>query len=647
MQAPLKGLTLLSAALLGAGAARAQATEPPLPQTVVVSATRHAMALVDAPASITVVTPQQIDERGADNLFEALRGELGVSLIGRTISGRRNISLRGMDGRHTLFLVDGKRIGNSDGVIGHSDFQYDWVAVEDIERIEIIRGPMSVLYGAEALGGVVNIITRATGTQWSGRAIAEGSKADGGLGGGGHRAGVSVGGPLGEAWRLAVSADDSRRQEIVSPLDSRIGDIEGRHKNDGSARLTWLPAAGHQVELEHREGDEQRWAGMKERSGQRRFFRSLTDIDRSHDSLAWSADWGGAASARSTLRAYGSHVGMGNLRSNGVAALRPNILDDHVVDGQFSAEPARGRLFTAGFEWREERLENIGLPASESQARHRALYGQGEFELGRTLSLTAGLRHDHHSRFGDEWSPRVYAVWRPAGAWVLKGGYGHGFKAPTLKQISPDYVEDEGPYTYFGNPTLRPERNDSVELGVGWDTAALGAQATLFSNRVTDLIVPVLFGSKAGRAQYRFQNIDRARLQGLELGSRAALPQGFSLEANYTFLDATDGAGQRLEKRPRHVLGLQLAWQQGPWRASLRAEHHGDQLIAPTVVGQPMQALPDLTRLSAQVTRQLGRNSEAIFGVDNLAQLRLADESPLFTWAEAPRTWRLMWRGRW
>ena len=71
-----------------------------------------------------------------------------------------------------------------------------------------------------------------------------------------------MGGPLGEAWRLAVSADDSRRQEIVSPLDSRIGDIEGRHKNDGSARLTWLPAAGHQVELEHREGDEQRWAGM-------------------------------------------------------------------------------------------------------------------------------------------------------------------------------------------------------------------------------------------------------------------------------------------------------------------------------------------------------------------------------------------------
>jgi outer membrane receptor for ferrienterochelin and colicins len=165
------------------------------------------MALIDAPAVMNVVTPQQLQDRGADNLFEALRGEAGLSLMGRTISGRRNISLRGMDGRHTLFLVDGKRIGNSDGVIGHSDFQYDWVAVEDIERIEIIRGPMSVLYGAEALGGVVNIITRATGTQWSGRAIAEGSHADGGLGGGGHRAGDQRRRAAGRGLRLASPHD--------------------------------------------------------------------------------------------------------------------------------------------------------------------------------------------------------------------------------------------------------------------------------------------------------------------------------------------------------------------------------------------------------------------------------------------------------
>lgn len=640
----INGLTVLA---LLAGPALAEVNEPPAVQTVVVSATRHAMALADAPASMTVVTPEQIAERGADNLFEALRGEVGLSLIGRTISGRRNLSLRGMDGRHTLFLVDGKRIGNSDGVIGHSDFQYDWVAVEDIARIEVVRGPMSVLYGAEALGGVVNVITRQPGERWSLRAMSEGSWADGGLGGDGHRAALSADGPLGGGLRLAVSASDNRRQAIDAAADARISDIEGRHKRDGAARLVWAPSTGQQVELERRQGREERWADMRERSGKKRVFQSLTDIDRSHTALSWTADWGGAVAARSNLRAYASHVAMNNERTQGVAALRPNTLDDRVVDGQYSAEPSRGRLLTGGFEWRDERLANSGLPGGKDQALHQSLFAQGEFELTRTLALTTGLRYDRHERFGHEWSPRLYAVWKPAPAWVVKGGYGHGFKAPTLKQITPSYQEDEGPYTYFGNAAVKPERNDALELGVGWDTADLGLQATAFHNRVNDLIVPRLFGTVAGRAQYVFENIDRARFRGVELSAQLRLPAGFSVDGQYTHLDATDGQGQRLEKRPRHLLGLQLAWQQGPWHAALRAEHQVDQLIATTVVGQAPQPVPDLTRVSLHLTRQLSDSLTLVAGVDNLTQLRLADESPLFTWAEVPRTWRLALRGRW
>ena len=157
-------LTTRLGLLAAAAACHVQAQDlerdPAAVQTVVVTATRHAMALIDSPAALSVVTRAQIEQRGADSVLDALRGELGVSLMARPISGRKAISLRGMDSRHTLMLVDGKRIGASDGVIGHSDFQNDWIPVEDIERIEVIRGPMSVLYGAEALGGVVNIITR-------------------------------------------------------------------------------------------------------------------------------------------------------------------------------------------------------------------------------------------------------------------------------------------------------------------------------------------------------------------------------------------------------------------------------------------------------------------------------------------------------
>ncbi len=617
-------------------------------QTVVVSATRHAMALIDAPAVMSVVTPQQIEERGADNLFEALRGETGLSLIGRTISGRRNISLRGMDGRHTLFLVDGQRIGNSDGVIGHSDFQYDWVAVEEIARIEVVRGPMSVLYGAEALGGVVNVITRTPGDQWQRRSTTEGSQADGGFGGSGHRVAGHASGPLGDGalkgFKLAATLSEGRRSEILGKADPRIGDIEGRHKVDGSVRLWWDAAPGQQLQLEHRQGREDRWAGMRERSGQRRFFQSTSEVDRRHTALTWNADWAGDAALRSTVRTYGSHIEMTNQRSNGVAALRPNLLNDRVLDGQFTATPTRGVTLTSGTEWRDERLTNSGLPGGDSRAEHQALFAQAEAELGRSVTLTAGLRADRHQRFGSEWSPRVYAVWKPAADWVVKGGYGHGYKPPTLKQITAAYQEDEGPNTYFGNAALVPERNDALELSAGYDTVALGVEATVFHNRVRQLIVPVLFNTVAGRGQYRFQNLDRATFRGAELATRAALPAGFGVQAQATYLDATDGNGQRLEKRPRLLAGLELNWTLGSWRAGLRVDHHAGQLIASTTVGQPNQPLPRLTRASAFAQWRVDTQWTVDAGVDNLTQLRLADESPLYTWAETPRTWRVALR---
>ena len=153
------GRHTLAAAIvaLGAIAGPVAAADPGAPQTIVVTATRHAMAALDAPAAMSVVTREEIAARGADDVLDALRGETGVSLQGRSIGGRKVISLRGMDSKHTLFLVDGRRIGASDGVVGHSDFQYDWIAVEDVDRIEVVRGPLSVLYGSEAMGGVVNV----------------------------------------------------------------------------------------------------------------------------------------------------------------------------------------------------------------------------------------------------------------------------------------------------------------------------------------------------------------------------------------------------------------------------------------------------------------------------------------------------------
>ena len=616
-------------------------------QVIVVTATRHALAMVDAPAAMSVITRAQIAERGADNVLEAIRGETGVAVFGRTIGGRKGVSLRGMDSRHTLFLVDGMRIGASDGVIGHTDFQLDWVPVEEIERIEIVRGPLSALYGAEALGGVLHIVTRRPAAQLEGSALAEGSSADGGRGGDGWRLAARLSGPLGGGVRAALSVAHSQRDAVTSTTDPRLSALESRDRRQVALRLAAEPAPGHELLLDARGGLETREAVSVERGGRRRVYTSATDIDRRHLGASWSADWGGGAEWRSTVRAYASRIEMDNERSNGVAALRPNRLDDRVLDGVVSARAGATQLVTAGVELRDEQLRNQGLPGGRASADHRAVFVQDEVDLSPTVALTAGLRRDEHQRFGGQWSPRLYAVWRVAPQWVIKGGASRGFKPPTLKQITPGYQEDEGPNTYLSDPDLRPETNRAWELGLAWDTAAAGVQAVLFDNRVDHLIVPSLLSVTAGRGTYVFANLDRARLRGLELGARARLSQGVTVSAGYQYLDALDDHGARIERRPRHAGNVALDWVRGPWSAGVRVESSAGMLLPTGVAGQAPRPVPDTTTASAQVALTLEPGLVLALGVTNLRNLDLADKSPLYTWTESPRTWRMSLRGQW
>ena len=136
-----------AALLCLAGAARAEVVAAaPLP-AVTVTATLTEQDARTAPASVTVITAQDLAERNAADLLDAVRGAPGITLSARQVGGRKTLALRGLEGKHTLTLIDGRRISASDDVIGHSDYQYGWLPISAIERVEIIRGPMSALYG--------------------------------------------------------------------------------------------------------------------------------------------------------------------------------------------------------------------------------------------------------------------------------------------------------------------------------------------------------------------------------------------------------------------------------------------------------------------------------------------------------------------
>jgi outer membrane receptor for ferrienterochelin and colicins len=637
----------------GTGLVLADTPPPPAPDApktlpaVVVSASRHAMPAADAPATISVVDRAEIEARGADTLLDAVRGTPGVLLQGRSIGGRQVLSLRGLDSRHSLFLVDGRRVAASDGVIGHSDFQYAWVDADAIERIEVVRGPMSVLYGSDALGGVLNVITREPGERWRVGAAATARRAEGDRGGDGHRANLQADGPLGDRLGLRAGVAQSQRDALASVDDPRLSELEGADRRDAWLGLVWRPAARHRLAADLSDGHEDRRADARERGGLRREHETVNRIDRRHGALAWDADWDGAAGLATQLRAYRSALDVRNERSAGVPANPEQRLDERVLDGQLHTRAGR-HDWTLGFEARNEGLADPGLPGGRSVAQHRSLFAQDEFALAPDLRLTWGLRHDRHDRFGDETSPRIYLVWRIDPAWTLKGGASHGFKAPNLKQIVPG-GRREGPNIVLGNADLRPERSDAVEAGIGWQQGARKVQAVLFAQRIEDLIDLRLVeaGPVPGTGTYAYENRARARLRGLETAVDWPLAAGFGAGLACTVLDARDDAGQRLTKRPRHSAALRLDWQHDAWRAGLRIEHQADQLLATAAVGAPPERAPSVTLVGAHLTRALPWGLELTLAVDNLTDVRLAERSPLFAQAEPPRTWRATLRGRW
>jgi outer membrane receptor for ferrienterochelin and colicins len=131
------------------------------------------------------------------------------------------------------------------------------------------------------------------------------------------------------------------------------------------------------------------------------------------------------------------------------------------------------------------------------------------------------------------------------------------------------------------------------------------------------------------------------------MGASAPLGAGFSARASLTLLDATNGSGQQLDKRPKRTGSVRLDWQEGPWRASLYADYTGTQLLPSATTGAPSVVAPAYTMVGAQVARSLAHGLEASLGVSNLTDVYLFEKSPLFPQAEMPRTWRLAVRGRW
>ncbi len=594
-----------------------------------VTATRSERAARTAPATTTVVTRSELAERNASDLQEALRDVPGLTLSPRQVSGRKTVSLRGLESRHTLTLVDGRRIAATDDVVGHSDYQYGWLPMAAVERIEVVRGPMSSLYGSEALGGVINLIPRKTLRHWLGTAALSLGSAEG-TGGESASAALFATGPLAEGLLLRAHGASQRASATPLAADPRYSEIEARESRSAGADLVLSLSPTQSLELGANAVREQRRYDDLSRGTA---HQNRYDLEREHQHLGWQGRFG---SLRTQVRAYRSEFDVQNRRTQGVAPTRPQHLTEEVADG-FAALSLGSHLLTLGGEWRRETLDNAGLLGGSDNALHRALFVQDEVELAPKLLLTTGLRHDRHELFGGETSPRAYLVWQPEKDLVIKGGAGHAFKAPTLKQISPHYVGAEGPHTFKGNGALRPESSNSAELSAEWDlggqTGALALRGSLFRTELRDLITYRLIQQQGPRRTYLYDNLNRARIQGLELGWTWKLAPGLSWVSDLTLLRAKDSqSGKKLADRPGTSANTHLAWRgEGGWSARLGANHTGSQTAGTG------SRLPSYWLWNASLGKALSKQWQVRAGLENLGDLNLAKESPDFGYAERAR----------
>ena len=628
--------TLPWLALAIAPAAQADTTAELDPIVVTATATqRHAS---DAPASVSVISREQLQMRPVLDLADALRGSTGVTISGVGM-GRRGIRIRGMDPSYTLVLLDGRRVSAASNAIAHADFDMGWLPASAIERIEVVRGPMSSLYGSEALGGVVNVISRAATDDWRGEFTYNGGVVGGGRGGGTTQAAVYAGGALRPGTLGMQFIGEHRRKELTrDPHDLRLSEQEGRGADTGTLTLSWTPDDAQRIELSHLQGKEKRWRDALQSGTPSYVYENVDDIRRSQTTLSHRGEW---AWGQTRINAYRSTLDRANRRSRGEVT-RPQSLTDDIVDGQATVTWSSHRI-SAGGEWRREHLQDSSAARSgQVQAIHAALFLQDEMQLGEHASLVLGNRADHHPQFGWHHSPRAYAVWQIGGGFTLKGGAGSGFKAPTLKQLSPEYsaVGGGGRFTIYGNPALKPEQNTSYELGAGWsNTRGTSLQATVFQNELKDLIQTrcVAACGVRGREVRNYTNVSRARIRGLELNGSLPLPAGFALDANYSGLRARDlQTGLALNERPRHSGATDLRWESERLSTSLRSEYVGSQF---QLSGTRQVSLPAYWRTSLDARYRITDTLSVSAGVDNLADKRLDESSALYPYAETGRYW--------
>lgn len=579
-----------AAAILIALSAPAYAQTLTQPSTsdddIIITATRLGQTAAETGTSISVITQDDIEQLGFDFAVDALASAPGVTVNQNgSFGGFASVRIRGAASEQTLVLIDGISVNDTTSPGGGFDFAR--LDSANIERIEILKGPQSTLWGSDAIGGVVSITTKRPEDGLHLGAYSEIGSFDT------FRGGASVDGANARGdFRVALSA-------ISSEGFSKADEVNGNTEDDGYEGINLTGRAGLNL-------------------GKARIDASLlySNADTDFDSFVFGAE---------------GNVGDGDERNDteelsGNVSLKLPLLDDRFenlfligyseIDRQnfagsqpsFGADGDRTILrYQGNFKFTEGLRTAFGAEHEESNSGEidstiEGLFGLIEYKPISKLTLTGGLRLDDHSEFGSETTARAAAAYSVTDELTLRGTWGQGFKAPSIFQTTFFCCGASAP-----NADLRPETSDGFDVGLDYRTTDGRGEfgVSYFDQDVEDLIN---FEFSIGG----YNNIPGAERSGVEVYAGYQILDWLNVKANYAYIDAVDNTGETLIRVPEHSGDVILGFTpDGPVSGAILVRYNGEEQDS-------SGAVDDWTRVDLNAAYALSENTEVYGRLENL-----------------------------
>lgn len=548
-------------------------------EPISVTAAGFTQLVKNSPADITVITKEEIARKNYTDFAGLLSDVEGIDVRGSNgRMGAAGVSIRGMDQKYTLIMVDGVPVnGASSQDIGPNGMYqqiYSFIPpANSIERIEVVRGPMSTLYGSDALGGAINIITKKITNEVHGNISVDHTfETDEGRGDT-TRTSMSIRGPL-QKDKVGMELRGSYIYRQNSTLEDG-STVRGAMRTPSElknyslgTKVTWTPTMDNTYWIDL---DKSRVDQSGDNTGNNLGMR----FDR--QKYVFAAENIKSYGIWNTTLTYNDTAMKGYTFTDTNRQTRARDMKDKNYIGETKLEMTKwaDHHATFGFRYWKEKLDDSMLREGGSTSPKLgvlendtwALYAEDTWSVAPKLDFTYGVRYEHPDKFDDHFTPRGYLVYKATDKWTVKGGVSTGFRVPTLAQTQSGIVGFTGgrgnpnPIYIHGNPNLQPEKSVNKEIGFYYSNPnGVRGHVTYFNTDYKNKIDTIELDAR----NQMYTNTDRGKAQGVEFAYRTPIADDVNFNVNYTFtsskITSGDYKGSPLTATPKHMVNAKIDW---------------------------------------------------------------------------------------